>query len=951
MIASKTTLITALLLTAVAPLSAGEMAVFWASDPIRPGETAMAIGEGFGAQAVVETARLTDGPTGEPSEAPAAWPESWQRLAVAPATEQSLKFTLPAEWKPGIFAVRITKGNAAVVALLNVPQIWWTQGDLGIEASPGGWIRVFGKNLGSKVNGSVAPAARLVGAKTVTLTLSADGYTGKVTLPSDLPPGQYMLRIHSGRGGPSGWSKPVAVHVAMPHPWPQTVFNVKDSGAAGDGVKDDTAAVRAALAKARQNGGGQVVFPSGRYRLSGGLKVPRFTVLRGDDRQRTCLAWNDLPKPPDALVAGTNSFGIEELTLYAQNYRHVIVGDLGDKPGAGDVFLRGVRVRANVFRGHPTVEQVDARFREAQQLGTGGGDTVRLGGPNVEIVDCDLYGSGRALYLSRVRGGTVRNSTLANGRWGWYCISGSDGLCFEDNLLMGADLMSTGGGLNCLDGSMSSENVYFSHNRLRLMHGWDREAMTSDAGGDAYFGKIRSAHGTTLDLTAEPKWTGRNWAGALVCVLQGRGAGQYRRIVRHSGTTVELDRPWTVAPDAASELCITAFQGRYMILDNEFTDTGAMQFFGTSIECLAVGNRATRMQGFRGLGMWYEGFQPSWFCQFLGNEILEGNYYHVDSAADAVLEVASGTAPPYAGSMNRGSVIRDNHLNNHAQIRVTGQCRDVVVERNRIEDVDQGIFVSREARDVLAVNNTFHDVKYPVVDEQSSRKAAEERMRRFLERPDPVAHWTFDALEDGSFADGSGNGFLAVVEGGVGQADGVRGHAARFDGKGYLRVEEPAVFNAPDLTVSFWLKPAKLTGRQGLVVKRFTGAMTPLVITQGGAAISFEAGDVKGGWSFNFGSPPVLKANRWTHVAVAIRRGAGVVIYADGRQVAENKIALDRTMNDEPLILGREEWGGDSPKGNAPGIFTGLMDELKIWTRTLGADEIQAEYQRVRPAR
>ena len=408
----------------------------------------------------------------------------------------------------------------------------------------------------------------------------------------------------------------------------------------------------------------------------------------------------------------------------------------------------------------PTMEQVDARFRDSQQLSTGGGDTVRLGGPNVEITDCDLYGSGRALFLSRVRGGCVRGNTLVNGRWGWYCISGSDGLSFENNLLVGGDLMSTGGGLNCLDGSTYSQNVYFAHNRLRLMHGWDREAMTSDAGGDAYFGKIRSTSGTTVVLAAEPKWNQRSWIGAGLFVLQGQGAGQYRRIVRHAGSTVEIDRPWSVAPGARSDLCITMFQGHYVILDNDFTDTGALQFYGTSIECLAVDNRGTRMQGIRGLGMWYDGYQPSWFCQYLGNEILEGNYYHWDSATDAVLEVGSSAQPPYAGTMNRGAVVRGNYLHNHAQIRVAGGCRDVVVEGNRIEDVDQGIFISREARDVLSVNNTFRGVKYPVVDEEAVRKAAEERMKRYLGRRDPVAAWTFDAIQDGSFADGSGNGFF-----------------------------------------------------------------------------------------------------------------------------------------------------------------------------------------------
>ena len=63
-------------------------------------------------------------------------------------------------------------------------------------------------------------------------------------------------------------------------------------------------------------------------------------------------------KPPEALVRGTNSFGIEDLTIYAKDHQHVIASDLGDKPDAGDVFVRRVLVRADVYRGHPSQDEV-----------------------------------------------------------------------------------------------------------------------------------------------------------------------------------------------------------------------------------------------------------------------------------------------------------------------------------------------------------------------------------------------------------------------------------------------------------------------------------------------------------------------------------------------------------------------------------------------------------------
>ncbi len=47
-----------------------ETAVFWASDPIGPGETALTIGEGFGENPGIEVVRLIDGPAAEPTAHP-----------------------------------------------------------------------------------------------------------------------------------------------------------------------------------------------------------------------------------------------------------------------------------------------------------------------------------------------------------------------------------------------------------------------------------------------------------------------------------------------------------------------------------------------------------------------------------------------------------------------------------------------------------------------------------------------------------------------------------------------------------------------------------------------------------------------------------------------------------------------------------------------------------------
>ena len=920
-------------------VNAGETAIFWSSDPIGPGQTAILVGNGFSAENQVEV-RVQHNST-ETSYSPAE---------VLQASGTSIKFVVPADLPQGVFAYRVRTREGTVSGLLNHPQLWWILGDKGTSATPGGSIRLFGKNFVVQGASSGAKAAvRLRGPRNVILSAQAERYSAEAQLPDDLPCGQYAVSVHNGCGGETACSASIVLDVRVAKPWPATLFDVKSMGAVGDGVKDDTMAIAAALKQAAQTSGGVVYFPRGRYRVSETLVVPRYTVLRGEGQSLVALAWTSLPDPPEALVLGTNSFGLEDLTLYAKHHRHIIVGDLGSQPESGNIHLHRVRVRASRYRGHPTADDVDQLYRSSLQIpGASRGDTVRLGGRNVEIIDCDLYGSGRSLFLSRVRGGRVEGNRLYNGRRGWYCIAGSDGLVFSNNEVTGADLQASGGGLNCLDGSAYSQNVYYARNRLRLMHGWDREAMTSDAGGQAYFGKIASVHGTRLTLADEPKWRNRDWSGAGVFVLDGRGAGQYRRVASCDGKIVEIDRPWQIAPDEDSSLSITMFQGHYVLVGNEFTDTGAVQFYGISIENIIDGNIGTRMPGFSCLGLCYHGYQPSWFCQLLNNTIREGNYYHWTSATQATLKIFGATRAPFEGPLNRAAVVRDNRLENNAMIRVYGTCRDAIVEDNQIADSEQGIFVSEKTDGVLVRNNTFENVAYSVVDEAAERAAELARIKHFVDSEAPVANWHFDEAFAGGFPDSSGNGFHAKVAGDgklelVDEAK--RGHALRFDGTGWLRVEEPAVFNVPNISLCFWMKPDKSSGKYGLLVKRFSGTVAPFVICQMETRLRVAAAEADGLWSFNTNSPEVLSKDNWTHVGIVFQAGKGLTIYANGKPIVQKANPGERVITREPLIIGREAWGGDPPDTSSPGIYSGLLDEVKIWARALSDEEVEADFK------
>ena len=165
---------------------------------------------------------------------------------------------------------------------------------------------------------------------------------------------------------------------------------------------------------------------------------------------------------------------------------------------------------------------------------------------------------------------------------------------------------------------------------------------------------------------------------------------------------------------------------------------------------------------------------------------------------------------------------------------------------------DRGIFVSRDTARVLVKDNQFEDVAQPVLDEVAEQKAAEAKLARYLGRKEPVAVWDFDErLGESSPTPratvsppprwGKSPWSMACM-------------ARRFglDGASYLRVAEPAVFNAPELTVSLWVKPEQLKGRRGIVAKRFSGTSSTVGDFPKRRPCGFEAATPDGKWPWNF---------------------------------------------------------------------------------------------------
>ncbi len=679
--------------------------IAWASDPVRPDETVLLRGVGFGAQPAVEFARLDDGDPAGDKQTPLRWITP---TALQPV-DDALKFVIPVDSRPGVFACRVVAdGVRSTPVLLNRPDVWWLQGDAGSCVTPGGWVRVFGKCLG---NDPASVRVRLVPASGASVALraeAADGWALRCSAPAGLAAGNYAVRVHSGQGGVSAWCEAGTVTITAPELWPTNVYSVLETSGLGAVREmrhtllkygqpvDRSEGVSAALAKSKSNGGGVVYFPAGRYHLSGPLELPPRTVLKGEGMGLVTLWWGSgtfnldgggdrglakeaEAKPPANLISGP-SFGIEDLSLYLPLEHRTGID------GYGDVRLRRVRVRVDhlwALDGNKRPEGLVARL-----------------GRNFEVTDCDLIAKGEGLKLGEF-GVVARNRILAGKS---PCsLGGARAVIVEDNTFVSTyptayqNIAGVG------------QDIYYARNRHESQNAHQADfSFTFDRGGTAYRGELAAVRGAKLTLAADPafeKWADARsglWRKAVACVVSGKGAGQWRSVAAFAGRDWTLSDPFAVAPDAHSVITIVPMCGRALIVGNRFEDANWVNAgFGTALDVIYADNRLVRCASLLHYGMASETYLcPNFNVQFFDNELSEG----LNS-----ITVGGSVRPAGAfdGAVTQNVVHRRARLttDNSGSVVIQGALRDVIVEGCSFAHPDSGIRVERGPAGVLLRHN------------------------------------------------------------------------------------------------------------------------------------------------------------------------------------------------------------------------------------------------------
>jgi hypothetical protein len=123
--------------------------LFWCVADVQPGETLMCgVGQTYGStrEGLSDlTFRVT----------PAAGQSDEAGAIIVPAVLSpsggAVSALIPESAPRGVYLVQLANATSAValsnVLTVNRPELWWVQGDSGQAASPGGWIRIFGRGL------------------------------------------------------------------------------------------------------------------------------------------------------------------------------------------------------------------------------------------------------------------------------------------------------------------------------------------------------------------------------------------------------------------------------------------------------------------------------------------------------------------------------------------------------------------------------------------------------------------------------------------------------------------------------------------------------------------------------------------------------------------------------------------------------------------------------------
>ncbi len=562
----------------------GVVFVHWQNHTVYPDETVNMLGVNFEGDSEIEISRISDA-SGDDAAL-----EDTRTLRPIIVTNDNIMFIIPKDMEMGIFRVRVKNsfGYSSPIDV-NAPDVWWYMGNEGECASECGEIQLMGNALSFD-------AAKIMllsenGRTHMITPYFYDGYCVKAKLPKKVTRGEYKLYINNGYGGNSGWVYHDKLTVCAPRTAYESTVSFEHKK--GDCFKE----MQNALYALERAGGGTLMLSDGIYTVDGALTVPVNVRLSCKSRNSAILHTYERVDMRSGSV-------IENVSIICHRSE---IGEL--------VLVTGEGVRMlNVYVGpapeyERTVTGADcvlyAVYAEAAS--------------NFVIDGCEIYGHRLGVLLAGIcKWSVIRNSTIKAPN-GSVFIRASHRIIIENNYLTTVHVRGSAAIAPQMSG-VGCYMTYLAYNRIIFTMFNDREAITYDDHGTLYYGRavFSGNHMTCLEPTqivddhywfcyvknnirnymAFAKNDRFEWHGLAVFIVSGKGLGQYRNVIIEGGRSLNIDTPWDIEPDDSSRFVVSAFNGRHIITDNYFCETGvAVQTFPPNADALIARNYSDECGG------------------------------------------------------------------------------------------------------------------------------------------------------------------------------------------------------------------------------------------------------------------------------------------------------------------------------------------------------------------
>ncbi len=654
--------------------------------------------------------------------------------------------------------------------LINRPQAQWLYPQ---RQAPGEPIRIFGRTFAW---GWLLPSAhvllRPVGStQMVHLARAAqhheDGHTERwslcVWLPESLAEGEYEVFVHGRHGAEYGWSSPLRLTVAQ-KPSSRPVVSVREHGAVGDGLADDTAALEAALRQTAP--GGTLFLPAGTYAISRTLNIPEDVVIQGAGMRQSVIANRQEPcVDPFALTQtrpvfdgkdllwGMRRFALRDLTLRFMPALGSALRVGRDPLWSEDVSLYRVRLETQQDFGLSPTHPYCARPLNIVKA------------RRFSMVRCETYGPGACSCERKVEDSLFsQNRFITDRRWRGHGFKfwGAEQVIFEDNLLSGDTrglVMQTHFGVNY-------RNFIAGNTVERTVLG-ENAGETYLVEGAGYLGEsaVEEATPTHVRIARWPTARGapataEMCVGRFVVIAGGRGIGQWRRVRAADPAQRVLypETPWRVPPDASSVVVMMNGLIDTVFVNNQETDCGkGLYIYGAgAINCIIDRHLCARTLGItfkthddrQNADPMHHQTAPDFFNLIRDCRVHDGGGLFCAVGGRLPLEERNGV--PWANFANRfianeiqnvtpfsgaqyganwtwgggwdnvqaGISVIPSDLGTAAGSGSPGpeRIRAATFQKNWISGSRFGVGVSRRAADTLLMQTTVYDVDVPLTD-------------------------------------------------------------------------------------------------------------------------------------------------------------------------------------------------------------------------------------------